>query len=207
MKQKRPAGQMGLWIDGVAIYGPGDGFSHNGLGVWNRNAIFWERLAFDSCSGHPDGSSIYHLHQNPNCLYDYKNSNSHSPLIGYAFDGFPIYGPFGYSSANDNKSPVKLMVSSYKVRSISERTSLSNGTVLSSYYYGPTINSTYPLGSYMEDYEFVNGYGDLDLYNGRNCVTPEYPSGTYAYFITLDSSFTAQFPYIIGPYYYGKILF
>lgn len=91
------------------------------------------------------------------------------------------------------------------MRSITDRTTLSNGTVLTSSYYGPTINSTYPLGSYIEDYEYTSGYGDLDAYNGRYGVTPEYPSGTYAYFIPVDSSLTPQYPYTIGPYYYGTV--
>lgn len=59
------------------------------------------------------------------------------------------------------------MVSSYTTRSITDRTTLSNGTVLTSTYYGPPINSTYPLGSYIQDYYYVSGLGDLDLYNGR----------------------------------------
>ena len=191
-------------MDGVAIYGPGDAISYNSLGVWNRNAIFWESAAFDTCNGHPDTSSEYHTHQNPICLYNYKDSTVHAPLIGFAFDGYPIYGPYGYSSASNSASSIKLITSSYRTRSISSRTSLSNGTVLSSTYYGPAINSTYPIGSYLEDFEYVNGLGDLDAYNGRNCVTPEYPSGTYAYFVTMDSSFAPVYPYIVGPYYYGN---
>ena len=114
-------------------------------------------------------------------------------------------GPYGYSSANDSTSSIKLMVSSYVTRSITDRTTLSNGTTLTSTYYGPSISSKYPLGSYAEDYEYSSGYGDLDLYNGRYCATPEYPSGTYAYFVTVDSSYIPQYPYILGTYYYGKI--
>ncbi len=55
----------------------------------------------------------------------------------------------------------------------------------------------------IEDYAYTAGYGDLDYYNGRYCVTPEYPSGTYAYFIAVNSSYVPQYPYIIGPSYYG----
>lgn len=137
-------------------------------------------------------------------MYTYATSTAHSALIGFAFDGYPIYGPYGYSSANVSTSSIKLMVSSYKTRSITARTSLSNGTTLTSTYYGPTINTTYPLGSYIEDYEYSSGLGDLDEYNGRYCSTPEYPSGTYAYFVTVNSSYIPQYPYIIGPYFYGE---
>jgi hypothetical protein len=47
--------------------------------------------------------------------------------------------------------------------------------------------------------------GDLDQYNGRFVVTPEYPNGTYAYFTTIDAAGAAVYPYIIGPQYYGIV--
>ena len=80
-------------------------------------------------------------------MYTTANSSYHSPLLGFAFDGYPIYGPYGYSSANNSASSIKLLQTS-----ITARTSLYNGTVLSYTYFGPTINTTYPLGSYIEDY-------------------------------------------------------
>jgi hypothetical protein len=55
------------------------------------------------------------------------------------FDSYPIYGPFGYSKANDSSSSIKRMVPGYELRSITTRTSLSNGTNLTSYYYGPDV--------------------------------------------------------------------
>ena len=124
------------------------------------------------------------------CLYDSTDSSSHSPIIGWALDGYPIYGPFGYSSANDSSSSIKRLLPSYSLRTYAndQRTSLANGTVLSSDYYGPNVNSTYYLGYYLQDYQY-DGSGDLDEYNGRWCVTPDYPSGTYAYFIATNSRF------------------
>lgn len=59
--------------------------------------------------------------------------------------------------------------------------------------------------AYIEDHEFVSGSGDLGVHNGRFCVTPEYPAGIYAYFITLNESLTPAFPYVIGPTYYGTV--
>ena len=56
------------------------------------------------------------------------------------------------------------------------------------------------MGTYIEDYEYVEGLGDLDQYNGRFCVTPEYPLGVYAYFCTLDGTTgNPKFPYFVGP--------
>ena len=45
----------------------------------------------------------------------------------------------------------------------------------------------------------------LDRYNGRYCVTPEYPEGVYAYFCTIDGvSGAPKFPYFIGPDFYSE---
>ena len=57
------------------------------------------------------------------------------------------------------------------------------------------------MGWYYEDFEFVDGLGDLDVHNGRFCVTPEYPNGTYAYFATVDENWNSKFPYVIHSYY------
>lgn len=143
----------------------------------------------DACNGHPQATGIYHNHVNPICLYNSTDSSAHSPIIGWALDGYPLYGPFGYSSANDSSSTIARILPSYSLRTYAndERTSLANGTVLSSQYYGPNVNSTYPLGYYLQDFEYVSGSGDLDEYNGRWCVTPDFPSGTYAYFIATNS--------------------
>jgi hypothetical protein len=120
-------------------------------------------------------------------------------------DGYPIYGPFGYSSANNSGSAVKRIKSGYSLRSITQRHSLSNGTVLSSDNWGPDVSAKYSLGKYLDDYEWLSTNGDLDAYNGRWCVTPEFPSGTYAYFVTSTDSGAAAFPYTIGTYYYGVV--
>jgi hypothetical protein len=41
-------------------------------------------------------------------------------------------------------------------------------------------------GTFTADYEYVPGMGDLDECNGRRCITPDFPQGTYAYFLTED---------------------
>ncbi len=63
------------------------------------------------------------------------------------------------------------------------------------------------MGTCIEDYEFVAHTGSseyLDAHNGRFCVTPEYPAGTYAYFATVDANYNSVYPYLIGPTYYGN---
>ena len=88
----------------------------------------------------------------------------HSPILGWAYDGSPIYGPYGYSSASGGS--IKQLTSGY------ERVDIGN-------------RPNFPLGFFVEDNTFV-GNGDLDENNGRFCITPEYPKGVYAYFTTIS---------------------
>ena len=114
----------------------------------------------------------------------------HSKIVGYAFDGYPIYGPYAFSDPTDLTSPVIRMRSSYVLRDVPVT--------------GRNFNySEVAAGSFNEDY-FYNQFlpeGTLDEYNGRFCYTPDYPTGTYAYFLTFaDSQLqTPEYPYIIGP--------
>jgi len=123
-------------------------------------------------------------------------SNAHSPIIGWAYDGNPIYGPYGYSSKDGGA--VKCLVPGYQLLLQSNR----------------PRTSIYPQGFFVEDYTYF-GNGDLDENNGRFGVTPEYPNGVYAYFATINSGSVESsglfanykkpvFPYIIGPYYKSK---
>jgi hypothetical protein len=54
------------------------------------------------------------------------------------------------------------------------------------------------MGMFTQDFQFVGGVGKLDTHNGRYCVTPDFPNGTYAYFITVDENDNPVFPYVIG---------
>jgi hypothetical protein len=130
------------------------------------------------------------------------NPTIHSPLIGFAYDGFPIYGAFGYTNTNGTGG-ISRMKSSYQLRNITTRTTYADGTDVVD---GPTISSTFPLGWYREDYEYIAHPTDptyLDEHNGRFCITPEYPSGIYCYFSTVDSNYNSTYPYCVGPTYYG----
>ncbi len=117
----------------------------------------------------------------------------HSPILGYAYDGNPIYGPFGYNDPTDPTSGVSKLQSGYVLRS--------------SRINGPST-SQYPLGTFVDDYVWNPSIDSektvLDKNNGRFCVTPDYPEGVYAYFITLNSLTNAPtFPYILGENYYS----
>jgi hypothetical protein len=205
--------QIGMLINGVAIYGLSNAHSWNGTtnaagsnggGIWNVEVGKSEGMVLDTAfGGHPQQQGVYHTHTTPYRLYKNTPASQHSPLIGWAFDGFPIYGPYGYSSPMDPGSAVTRMKTGYSLRNITTRTTLPYGVPASQT--GPPVNNTYPIGTYCEDYEWLasNG-GDLDKYNGRMCVTPDFPTGTYAYFVTMDAAGVAQFPYYIGIEYYGQ---
>ncbi len=152
----------------------------------------------------------------------------HSPILGWVRDGYPVYGPYGYADATDNNSSIRRMVSGFVLRNgangtvnlaTAGRTNLpawagrayNRPTALSPSEYGPGVSTTYPLGRYLEDNHYLADLGktqgmdfDLDEYNGRFCVTPEYPSGTYAYFVSIASNGTPAFPYNIGRAFYGN---
>lgn len=189
--------------------------------VWNRDAIPAEMAGFDCSKGHP-AMGNYHHHQNPSAfkldltvvsnicnLYDADglyaiDAAVHSPLIGFAYDGYPIYGAYGYANANGTGGIVR-MKSSYQLANYTVRTNYPNGTDVAD---GPPVSTTYPLGYFREDYQFISNAGEdyLDEHNGRFCVTPEYPNGMYCYFATVDENWNSAYPYVVGPTFYGNVV-
>ena len=133
-------------------------------------------------------------------ILEQEDQLDHSPIIGWAYDGNPIYGPYGYSDPTNQGSSIKRMTSSYALKTnivYNEITNVSPARID-----GPDL-ITDPAGKFIEDYEYVFDSGDLDQYNGRFCKTPEYPQGRYCYFVTIDASDEGNpvFPYILGPSY------
>lgn len=222
-------GNIGVFINGVALFdyrdgvawnpstnalcgGPGNPPCPGGPGAtldWNRDAIVAEMGGFDCSKAHP-AMGNYHHHQNPSAfkldlnvvsticnLYDadglyFIDSTQHSPLIGFAYDGFPIYGAYAYSNTNGTGT-ITRMKSGYQLK-----TNRGAGTVPST--------STWPMGTFREDYEYVAHPGQpdyLDEHNGRFCITPEYPNGIYCYFATVDENWNSAYPYVVGPTFYG----
>jgi hypothetical protein len=223
-------GLIGVWLNGVSMFNPSaQGGGPNGPNLlaptWQYNAAssagkdlgytFGEDLA----GGHAAPPNQYHYHDGSfitawltgnghtsgawgttglaeTSVIKYLNSglthaDGHSKILGISADGYPVYGPYGYSVATNYTSGIKRIGSGYTLNSADSRegTTASNTTL-------------YPLGIFIEDYSYTAS-GDLDQHNGRYCVTPDYPNGTYAYFITLNSSLEPVFPYIIGNTYYG----
>jgi hypothetical protein len=115
---------------------------------------------------------------------------NHSPILGYAYDGNPIYGPYAYNSTTGGF--IRRMNSSYILN-----VDLTPGK-------RPPL---FENGFFINDYVY-DGSGDLDQHNGRFAITPEYPNGVYAYFSTIDvnasNESVPKYPYVIGPYFYNK---
>lgn len=118
---------------------------------------------------------------------DQRNGTAHSPIIGWAYDGCPIYGPYGYSDPRDSDSDIKILESGYVLDA-------------SNVFDRP---SGFDDGSFIEDYKFIDS-GDLDANNGRFAKTVDFPNGVYAYYATVTPSldppnlYESSFPYFIG---------
>lgn len=156
----------------------------------------------------------------------------HSPILAWVRDGLPLYGPYGYSNATNAASGVRRMLGGFQLRNGSNGTdNLATNTTratipawaqrlysVSAAQAGPAVSTTYPLGRYMEDYAYlgdltnaVTGTNfqpgvdfDLSEYNVRWCVTPEFPGGTYAYFVSIETNGTPKYPNNIGRAFFGN---
>ena len=175
------------------------------LREWNLNRFEKLKLNLDTQFGHyfENYNNVleygYAQVANPKALRLALNDNidgagtepankTHSPIIGFAYDGNPIYGPFGHRDPLDDNSPIVRMTSSYTLNQ--DRAG------------GPALVN-YPLGSFVDDYKYTHKSGSLDENNGRFCITPDFPTGTYAYFLTINSDQVPQFPYVLGDKYYS----
>jgi len=148
------------------------------VGSWSIEALGQSSFNFGDDQNHahvqPNGS--YHYHGIPEGFVSKRGGNSSTmTLVGWAADGFPIYARYGYSVADDASSEIKVISGSYQL--------------VSSVSQSRPSPATYPLGTFTQDWEYVEGSGDLDECNGRVGVTPEFPEGIYHYYAT-DS-----FPY------------
>jgi len=221
-------------------FGPGGG-GGNGDRIWNRDAFVNERRTFDAAFAHQQNRGTYHYHAEPIALryelgdhvdFDpatqtYHESSAaptkHSPIIGWMQDGYPLYGPYGYSNPTNPASGLRRMVTGFALRNGENgadnlaqngRATLPAWVVreqpFSATQTGPAVNQNRPLGYYIEDYAYLGDCGkvfgkdfDLDELNGRWCVTPEFPQGTYAYFTTIDANSQPVYPYNMGRRYHG----
>ncbi len=116
----------------------------------------------DSHNAHTQPDGAYHYHGDPASMYD-PSGNTASGVIGFAADGFPIFGPF-----IDDNGFIREVQSSYVLKSGNRESQVNEGA-----FPGGTYD-----GTFIDDYEF-NGSGDLDECNGM-----VNGNGEYAYYVT-----------------------
>ncbi len=155
-------------------------------GNWNIEALGHDTFNFgdDMNHAHVQPNGEYHYHGMPELLIDFLGDNNGMTIVGWASDGFPVYARYGYLNANDSTSEVIALKSSYRLKSIPDKNRPSKLTSI----IGPggenNLNINISMGAFTQDYEFVDGLGDLDKCNGRFGVTPEFPDGIYYYVVT-----------------------
>ena len=140
-----PAGAIGYFVDGVALFDATDTFSYitnsgadgsplgggRGDGVWNRDAYINEGVTFDAAFAH-QAMNLHHYHANAPAVrhllggsVNYNESTNgytesfngmHSPILGWVADGHPVYGPYAYDDPNDPDSGIRRMISGYQKR-------------------------------------------------------------------------------------------
>ncbi|WP_233267421.1 YHYH protein [Paraglaciecola sp. L3A3] len=142
-------------------------------GSWSIEALGQTSFNFgtDDNNAHVQPGGTYHYHGMPEGFIEKQGGDSSKmTLIGWAADGFPIYARYGYTIASDASSGIKNITGSYQL--VTEVSSSRPST------------EVYALGTFAQDWQYVEGSGDLDQCNGRVGVTPEFPQGIYHYFAT-----------------------
>ena len=164
-----------------------------GQGKWNIEALGHETFDFgdDMNHAHVQPNGAYHYHGIPELLVDFLGSNKGMTIVGWASDGFPVYARYGFSDSNDLNSQVIELKTSYKLKTEPD---MNRPSTLTALVGGPGLGTTnpntpIPMGAFTQDYEYVEGSGDLDQCNGRYGVTPEFPEGIYYYVVTDDFPF------------------
>lgn len=210
-------GPVGLWVTGAPFANWSDGRSHRGEGVWHTVAEGATGDHGTSCAGPTADAGAPHTY--PTCLALHLGDDSarHSPVYGFAADGYPVHGPWA-----DLELPAR---SSWRLRNYDSpeaatgcsqpgrRTCLlldpldpAAGTRPAPAA-GPDTAEA-PPGTFFEDYWFDIALDDgsphaLDAFNGHI-----HDDLGYHYHITRiqngDGSFTDVFPYILGPWFRGE---
>ena len=172
----------------AACYGVGpDSLGKEKIGC-SQTSIPWRydpmyllnQFGTDSHNAHTQPDGAYHYHGDPLAMYDTSGQTA-SGIIGFAADGFPIYGPF-----IDDNGNFRRVISSYVLKSGARQSQPGEGDF-------PGRNYD---GTYIDDYKYQEGSGDLDECNGMisNSHYGYYVTSTYPWIMKCfkgspDSSF------------------
>jgi hypothetical protein len=222
-------GVMGIMLNGTSIYSWQNDLSHNDQGVWRHIAAKFEVYDQDICNGHALTGGDYHHHSFSTCMQTLLNDDgtTHSPVYGYAADGYPVYGPYHASGVlakpswtirdyDDTSSTSGCGVSRQRTCVLVDQYDISKGITTATT--GPATSETVTSSSgntfiaasgyYFEDYyhdSALEALGEeyLDKHNGHS-----HGDFTYHYHHTvIDNNGTLEpvFPYNIGPTFYGEL--
>jgi hypothetical protein len=176
-----PRGAIGYVLNGVKI-DPGTAGTCNDsggscslagfVGSWSIEALGQDSFNFgdDENHAHVQPTGEYHYHGIPEGFVDNLDKGFEPTLIAWAADGFPIYARYGYLDPMDAGSGTVVIEPSYQLKDAPDANR-------------PAV-SLYEMGTFTQDYEYVEGLADLDECNGRMGVTPEFPEGIYHYYAT-----------------------
>lgn len=142
-------------------------------GEWTMEALGQSIFHFgeDANHAHVQRGGMYHYHGMPTGMLSEQNLAGESmQLIGWAADGFPLYAQYGYSDPESGTSALQAMEPSYQLKATPDPDRPSVALI--------------PMGTFSQDYEYIEGSGELDECNGRFAVTPEFPQGVYHYYVT-----------------------
>jgi hypothetical protein len=250
-KTANGGGPIGYFVDGAAMFNSWDAYTYstvsnvdaqNITGYWNRDAYVNEGASFDPNNAHQAGGQ-YHYHANPPALRyqlgDHVDFNSvtkiytedtnaptkHSPILAWTADGYPVYGPYGYSVSNDASSGIRRMISGYVLRNgqygtdnLHQQRTQNNSRVV-----GAVVQRQLKPSRPGRQHEFsartLHGRQRLSR-RPRHRARHEHlrprriqrplvrhagiSGGTYAYFVSISSNGTPVFPYNIGRGFYGS---
>ena len=149
----------------------------------------------DNNNAHTQPDGTYHYHGNPMAMFarHCQTSQRVSPVIGFAADGFPIYG-----SCIDDDGTVRQAISSYRLKDGGGPRQAVAGYTTPADGQGDIASDNYD-GQFRGDYEYVEGAGDLDPCNGMVVdgqygyyITDSYPWGMGCYTGTPDASFSPR---------------
>ena len=178
-------GAIAISVNGAPFFGPEEGPGGDAVALhFDYFVEDRQPIILGLCGAHSAGTT-FHYHFDGNCVHWHPTSerlrwkdwdvsflkkDQASPVIGFAFDGYPIYGPYG----NDSNNQLKEMRSSYSLKQG------KNG-------YGG-----------IDDWEYVEGLGDLDECNGITSKVPGIEKEIYHYHASnISGSGEIGFPYFI----------
>ncbi|MCA9671444.1 MAG: YHYH protein [Myxococcales bacterium] len=138
---------------------------------WRYDPMFaGNSFGTDHNNAHTQPDGAYHYHGDPRAMYDDAGQKA-SGVIGFAADGYPIYGPY-----IDDNGTIRKVTSGYVLRSGARASQSGEGAFPAGDY----------DGTFRDDYEWKAGAGDLDACNGMT------RNGSYGYYVT------SSYPWVMG---------